>query len=296
MEDGKQMGTMTAWGVRTLAVSTDGRWIAAGTYNGHAIVWDAITSENALTHWEDLADILGVDFSTDSTRLVTASRNRTGTVRDVATGERVSTFYHEDLVIAAKYSPQGDRIVTATRESVQVWDSNDGRLLADIPVKLTPWYNTGLLWSDNHLFVISANTIIEVEASTGSAVSEWPVHDSNSDPCFALPNHGEFIAYSTNDTVTLWDTSTHSRIGLIQHPEDIYSIALSPDGRFVAIGGHGRKITIKDLRDVLPSRYPPVSIVYSGIWGMGMSYCQPALLQWYLDKDTDHLVSLATTH
>ena len=38
VEDGTRMVTMKAWNVRSLAVSRDGRWIAAGTNNGHAFV------------------------------------------------------------------------------------------------------------------------------------------------------------------------------------------------------------------------------------------------------------------
>ena len=248
--------------VTCLAVSKDGRWIAAGTYDGYAIVWDAKTFKNVFTHKEHLYDILGVDFSPDSTRLLIGSENRTATVWDVAARKKVLTLNHEGWVKAAKYSPQDDRIATATHESVRVWDSNDGRLLVDIPVKVTPLFNAGFLWSNNHLFVISDGKIKQLEVSTGSAVSEWPVPDSNNTSNIVLPQHGIFIAYSTEDTVTFWDTSTHTRVGLIQHTQLIRSIALSPDDRFLAIGGKSGKITIKDLRDVLPVPYSTVSIMY----------------------------------
>ena len=116
-----------------------------------------------------------------------------------------------------------------------------------IPVKVTTLFNAGLLWSNNHLFVVSDGTIKQFEASTGSTVSEWPVPDTNGSSCIALPQHGQFIAYSTNDTVTFWDTSTHTRVGLIQHTQSIRSIALSPDDRSLAIGGNSAKITIRNL-------------------------------------------------
>ena len=69
--------------------------------------------------------------------------------------------------VAAKYSPYGDRIATETVYPVRIWDSDDGRFLVDIPVTLTPWYNNGLLWSNNHLFVVSGSTIKQLDASTG---------------------------------------------------------------------------------------------------------------------------------
>jgi WD40 repeat protein len=260
-EDGKQMATIAAWDIQCqcLAVSQDGRWIAAGTGNGYVFVWDTTTYSTVLSHWEGLRDILAVDFSPDSTRLVTASKNRRATVRDVTTCEPVLTLDHEDWVIGAKYSSQGDRIATATFGSVRVWDSDDGRLLLDIPVKVTPLFNTGLLWSNNHLFVVSTNKIKEFEASTGSEVSEWLVPDSNSNSCISLPKHGKFIAYSTKDTVTFWDTSTHAQLGLIQQPQAICSIVLAPDLRFLVTGGRGGKISIPSLSRIT------VSIVFFGL-------------------------------
>ena len=246
VEDGKQMARVEGKRVECLAVSQDGRWIATGTHRDGVFVWDAKTFEKVLSHREDHRDsINGIDFSPDSTRLVFAVRNRASTL-DIATRERVQTLQHGWL-IAAKYSPQGDRIATATRDSVRVWDSDDGRVLMDIPVSVTPWHNTGLLWFNNDLFIVSDSTIKQFEASTGSSVSEWPVPDSTPISCIVLPKHGEFIAYSTSRTVTFWDTATRSQLGLIQHPRDILSIALSPDDRFLVIVEKDGKITINSL-------------------------------------------------
>ena len=255
VRDGRKTGTMDAQGVWCLAVAQDGRWIAGGTFDGHAFVWDAKTFEKVLTHWVDPDDILAVDFSPDSTRLLVASFNRTAAIWDVPAREQVLTLPYDGPVIAAKYSPQGDRIALATDKSVRVWDSSDRRLLVDISVNVAPLFNTGLLWSNNHLFVVCGSTIKQFDASTGSAVAKLPVHQSNPLSCIALPQHRDFIAYSTNDTVTFWHASTRVQLCRIQHPQDISSIALSPDDRLLAISGHSGQISIRCL-------YPiPVSIV-----------------------------------
>ena len=248
VEDGKQVATLAANGVRCLAVSKDGRWIAAGTGLGDVFVWDTVKAhEKVFSHREDGETINGVDFSPDSTRLVCASDNRTATIWDITTRKRVRTLERDDWLRAAKYSPEGDRIATASFGSVRVWDSNDGRLLKYIPVTVIPRFNTGLLWFNNYLFVFSDAEIKQIEASTGSAVSEWPVPGGEYHSCIALPKHGEFIAYSTRCTVTFWDTATHAELGLIQHSQDIHSIAFSPDDRFLLIGGKDGKITINSL-------------------------------------------------
>ena len=239
---------MEARAVVCLAVSKDGRWIAAGTDWGDVFVWDAKTHKQVFEHIdEDYDTISGVDFSPDSTRLVSASNNRTTTIWDIPAGKRVQTLRRNNVLRAAKYSPQGNRIATATPNSIRVWDSNDGRLLLDIKVGVTPHYNTGLLWSNNHLFAISDGKIKEIDASTGSVVSEWSVVDSDCYSCIALPKHGKFIAYSAKRTVTFWDTSSHTQFGHMQHPQDIRSTALSPDDKFIAIGGERGKVCLSRI-------------------------------------------------
>ena len=248
------MARMEVWRACSVAVSKDGRWIAAGTLNGDAIVWDAKTFGMVFSHKQD-EDIFGVDFSPDSTRLVTASKNRTATVWDVAARKQVLSLDHEGYVLAAKYSPQGDRIATATyRGSVRLWDSNDGRFLVDIPVEVTPWYNSGLFWSNNHhLFAVSHSAIKEFEASIGSAITEWPVPETNGVLCIALPRCGDFLAYATHDTITFWVTSTHSQIGHVQHPQNIVLLVSSPDDQFLADIGCDGRITVRSLSRIIVS-------------------------------------------
>ena len=248
VEDGKRTATMeTNSGFLCLAVSKDGRWIAAGLREGEVLVWDLATHEQVFKHQEDRNYINGVDFSPDSSQFVSASENKTASIWDIATRERVQTLHHNDAVFAARYSPQGDRIATATRNSVYIYDSSDGGLIVDIKVTLAPYLNTGVLWFNNHLLILSDSKIVQVEVSTGSPVGEWPVPDTQNTSCIALPMHGEFVAYSTDRTVSFWNMATHTQLGHIQHPQDILSIAISPDDQLIAIGGRNRKIILESL-------------------------------------------------
>ena len=130
------MATLEATGeLCSLAVSKNGRWIAAGSDGGDVLVWDATTYERVITHEVDPSNlILAVDFSPDSTRLVSGST--TAIVWDVAHRKEVQKLSHclpaVSGLLAVKYSPQGDRIATASEHSIKVWDSIDGDLLVDI--------------------------------------------------------------------------------------------------------------------------------------------------------------------
>ena len=219
---------------------------------GTVYVWDAETREQVLSHKKSNT-VNAVDFSPNSARLVAGSDNEEAIIFDMAARKQVQTLDHEHWVLATKYSAQGDRLATGTNQFVRVWD-NDGRLLVTINVGVIPYYNNGLLWSNNHLFALSDGQIKQFEASsTESAVSEWPVPDTNAYSCIALPKHKEFIAYSTNRTVTLWDMTTRTQCGLIEHTQHIYSIAISPDDQLLAIGGREGHIIIRNLAHITVS-------------------------------------------
>lgn len=164
-EDGREMAAWEVKNVEHLAVSNDGSWIAGGTVWWDVFVWDANTYKQRYA-WKDLGFINGLDFSPDSTRLVAATYNNIATIWDVATGKPAHRLHHEDSVRAAKYSQRGDRIATVTNKSARIWDSEDGRLLTDVPVDCTSLID--VFWFYNHIFVATKNAIKKIERSTVS--------------------------------------------------------------------------------------------------------------------------------
>ena len=243
VEDGKQIVVKEVGTVTCLAVSKDGRWISAGTWQGHVIVWDTTTYEQASLEKKDVG-IQAVDFSADSACLVSVGE-RTATVWNVNSRKHVQTLHHDGLVRAAKYGPYGHRIATVTEDCVRVWD--DEHSFVDIPITMALSYDTSLFWSNENLFVVTDSKILQLDTSTRSTLSEWPAPNTNQRSRIALPQHGKFIASSTKRAVTFFDTPTRTRLGLIQHPEDILSIALSSDDRCIVIGGGEGKISIRSL-------------------------------------------------
>ena len=214
VESGAHMATLEAEHVRCLAMSSDNKWIAGGTWGGSVFVWNANTYKQVFSSKSSHA-ILGIDYSPDSARLVTASENRSATVWAITTRNQVLSLRHENAVIAAKYSPHGERIATTTRDAVRVWDSDDGRLLVDIPVKATSWRNVLCSMSQNVVVVLSDDRTKQTNPSIKSTTSEW-----------SIPG---------------------SELSLIEHVQNISSIAHSPDDRHLAMGGEDRKSSITRL-------------------------------------------------
>ena len=259
MKDGNQVATMPMeHKVNCVAASQDGRWIAAGT-RGDLVVWNTATYEQAFAGRTGSA-IWDIDFSPDSSHLVSAdSDGRKATVWDLAARRGVQTLSHWGWVRAAKYSPQGDRIAAATEECIRVWDSDDGRLLVDVKVRMSTEIGN-LFWNHHHLFGRTKDgTVKQIDAVTGSTISEWPIPDPRCSR-ITLLQHGNIIACSGNKTITFWDTTTRSQLGLIPHTHNIRSIACSSDGQLAIAGGE--RVVVNDLSPVIFRSFSVCSMSY----------------------------------
>jgi len=84
-----------------------------------------------------------VRFSRDGSRLVTASRDLTGRVWDVLTGECIAAIAGdgEGFILSADFSPDGRRLATAGSDGrVAVWDAATGSRLAWLSADLRPMH------------------------------------------------------------------------------------------------------------------------------------------------------------
>ena len=263
VEDGMEVGApMRVGGIDTvfdIAVSPDGKWVAGGTKSG-LTVWNAeshskVTGFKGHRNW-----VRAVDVSPDATKVATGSEDKTLCVWSLSTGKRlIDPIEHVNSVVTVKFSPDGCLIATATwgHDSVRVYDSQNGRLFVEFPVQVNSFLNQTLAWaSDNkQFFVLSGDGNIHcLDVSTGTTLPQWPINSSKESQCIVLARNGTFIAASTRSSVSFWDTTTHKKIDcVIFHTAIISSMTISSNYDLMTAGG--KEITLRNLRDVLPSPY-----------------------------------------
>ena len=257
VEDGMEVGMPMAAGgaVCNIAVSRDGKWIVCGTVR-LVQVWNAddgkkVTEIRGHSGWTN-----AVDVSPDSTRIATGSDDKIACVWSLSTGRQLlRPWKHDDRVFSVRFSPDGRFIATATPKFFRIYDSWDGNLVVDVPIKVTYSLNHSLAWSSNskHLFAISSGKIVCLNASTGATLSQWSIHGNECNR-IVLESDGAFIAASSKSSVSFWDATTHKQIGsVIEHTADVNCMAISANYD-VAMGG-GKRITLGSLCNVLPSSY-----------------------------------------
>jgi len=122
-----------------VAFSPDSRWLVAAEGRPSADGQPGAARIVAVGSWEVTAElphhgaVLGVAFSPDGTRVVTASEDGTARVWDRMSGHpALPPWKHGNHVVTAGFSPDGRRVVTASRDgTARIWNTATG-------VEMTP--------------------------------------------------------------------------------------------------------------------------------------------------------------
>lgn len=104
--------------------------LVSGSYDEAVYLWDVRTARVMRKLPAHSDPVGGVDFVRDGSLVVSCSSDGLIRVWDVATGQCLRTFFHEDTppVVSVRFSPNGRFIATWMLDSsVRVWNYVEGR-------------------------------------------------------------------------------------------------------------------------------------------------------------------------
>ncbi|MGL4555812.1 MAG: c-type cytochrome domain-containing protein [Gemmataceae bacterium] len=203
--------------ILALAVSADGKKLAAGGCDRIVTVWDLsggldkATPEAAIENHADW--VFGVAFSDDAKKLYTSSRDKTAKVWDLVAKESLLTFPdHQNTVYGVLPSGGG-------KAGLSVGEDNQLRM-----------WNT-----------------------TGDKAGKSLRNAGHGKPVFrvaAVPGKPAVVTCSADMTVRSWNAETlaagKSMGGFTDH---VYAVAASPDGNLVAGGAFNGEVRVFKLAD-----------------------------------------------
>jgi dipeptidyl aminopeptidase/acylaminoacyl peptidase len=139
--------------------------------------------------------------------VLTASNDKTARLWDAASAKPVGEpMKHEKEVSSAQFSPNGQRVVTASGETARLWDALTGKPVGE-PVEHQGFVNSGQFSPDGQRVLTASN---DKTARLWDALSAKPVsgpmqHESEVNSAQFSPDGQRVLTRSKDKTVRLWD-------------------------------------------------------------------------------------------
>jgi serine/threonine protein kinase/WD40 repeat protein len=222
--------------------STDGKSVAVGYVSGRIEAWD-VGAKPAKMKWSysaHSAQVTGVEFSPDGTRLVTCGNDHNAFVWDVA-GTAPKKLYElgaggipagEANAYEAVWSPDGKRVAVARGHGVALWDVGGKTAVAREVLKRP-----------------------EPSAARINAIAQHP----------SLP----WLAVADGDgRLTLWNTADATLVKTWQFPASPSELAFAADGRHLLTANPNGTVYVLRLDVPKPPADPERA---AALWALGLN-------------------------
>jgi WD40 repeat protein len=162
-----------------------------------------------------------VDFSPDGKYVVTASRNDTARIWDIADGTLHAVLTgHSSWVNSAAYSPDGRFIVTSSLDKTAIiWNAADGKLLTRLEGHALE-VNSAAFSPDGRFIVTSSNdnTPGIWSAANGKLITTLQGHKDNVNTAVFSPDGKYIVTASWENTAMIWSVGTPSVVAVTGKP------------------------------------------------------------------------------
>ncbi len=236
--------------VEAVAFSSDDRRILTGSTDRTVRLWDSSTGIE-LRRFPGHAAAL----STDGRRVVTTAGfyevggnllaiegSTKATLWDAESDRQLLQFSgHSDLIMCVAFSPNGQRIVTGSRDkSAKVWDATTGTNLSTLSGHNDQISSVAFSRDGKRIVTSSSDQTARIwDAATGTNLVTLKGHSSGLG-CAAFSSHDRLIVTAgTDKTVKVWDTeATREMITLDGQNPKLCGLAFSPDGKRIVTGSY----------------------------------------------------------
>lgn len=223
--------------VNAVAFSPDGHWLATGSADHTARVWDAGTGQPGPTmrHESRTSDVTSLAFAPEGTRLATASKDGTARIWDAASGQELRKLNHGGVsfVLGLAFSPDGRWLATACDKwTARIWDVASGQRVLDLLVQKV----FGVAFSPDGRWLATAGkdgTARIWDAVTGQELCA--LYHGRSVRAVTFSPDGQRLATASDDKAArIWNATSGEEEQTLSHSGPVRAVAFSPDGHWLA--------------------------------------------------------------
>lgn len=221
--------------VSCVAVSPDGRWVAAGGYDDEVVVYDAQSLNPVATLKGHAHDVRALAFSHDGRMLATGGRDKSVRIWNVPQFDLAATHEgHTDAIRALTWTTD-DRLISAGSDRrVLIWDSK-GRVVGE---RTEPEGIHSLAFAPAGLQIPAPASSATVAVGNSPSRAAIGSEDQNTQNIITVQANEVLALGMNHGTIRLWHLPTDTVFFEAQHHGvEIRSVDFSPDGRTLAVGG-----------------------------------------------------------
>jgi WD40 repeat protein len=193
-----------------MAFSPNGKTLATASYDTTIKLWNTDAGKELRTLKEHSDSVYGVSFSKDGTLLASAAADRAVKIWNVASGKLLYTFGEPtDWVYAVAWSPDGKHLAAAgVDRSIRIWETG---------------------------------------AEKGRLVHSVFAHEGAITKLVYAPDGKTLYSLGEDRIVKAWDAGRMvEKKVFARQPETVLSLAVSPDGKHIALGRYDGQILVLD--------------------------------------------------
>ncbi|HET9639978.1 MAG TPA: WD40 repeat domain-containing protein [Allosphingosinicella sp.] len=255
-------------GATAIAFAPGGEWLATSGYDGAVRLWD-IAGGRPLRALEGArGTVWTLDVSPRGDRLAAAGEDGLVRIWNPADGRLLARLAgHKRNIWEVRFSPDGKRLASGSFDATaRLWDSATGKALAILAEHEQAV--VGIAWSPDGRWLATGgddSTILIRRASDGAPVrrldvgnhayklgfspdSRWLVNAGRARGGLGTLWHGMTGAGGGGEPVRLWRVADGALVQALSLPEDIMSVDISPDGRWLVASADDGMITVWRLQ------------------------------------------------
>lgn len=236
--------------VASLAFSTDGTLLLAGSWDGLVRLWDVESRTDLRTFVGHVSSVTSVAFSPDGTQAASASVDGTVRLWDVATGDEVAGFHeHTGPVFGVAFSPDGTHIASVGSDRfIRIREADGGAMVGAFAGHTLPVLSVAYSPDGTRITSGGLDQLVrlwDVQAQTEVAAFNGH-NDSVTSVAFA-PDGARIASGSADNEVRVWEIADGSTVRtLADHGDQVLAVAYSPDGSRIASGSRDKTVRLWD--------------------------------------------------